>query len=221
MLKRLLVLIVLVSIGSAAACPSGDVFSLKIKKSMFNYLQNPASSRLTLYEVKDLLKVYLSEDFEDENCSEIIGNESGLSIAMILSKADAIGDDAIPRCSDGTMFGACSVNLPKYCYSGMLKYMCYGPDLQAGTADDCGCSHYETCDPDGSCRKSVISCYNDEDCGESTFVGEQYCQGSDVYRDYINFTCISPGTSGSQCSFDNENILLTSCTGYCTAGICS
>jgi hypothetical protein len=220
-MKKLLIILVLLSIGTAAACPSGDVFTHQIKKSLFNYLQNPASSRLTLYELKDILTVYLGDDFESENCSQVIGNESGLPISTILAKANAISDEAIPRCSDGTMYGECSVNLPKFCYSGMLKYMCYGPDHIAGTSDDCGCPEYQTCDTDGSCRKSDISCYSDEDCGTSMFVGGKYCQGGDVYRDYINFTCISPGTASSHCTYANENILIESCPVDCTAGSCS
>jgi len=219
-MKKTIILIIIILSGMVVACPSEEIFTQQIKKSLFNYLQNPESSRLTLYEVKDLLTVYLTKDIAVENCSNLFGNESSLSISTILSKSDTIRDDVIPRCSDGTFYGECSLTEPKFCYSGMLKYMCHGPDQIYGTSDDCGCPEYELCETDGSCRVLDINCYSDDDCGISTYVGTVYCQDNDVYQDYINFTCNYPGSASSHCSFQNQNMLIEVCTNSCSNGVC-
>lgn len=219
-MRKVIFLVGLLLISSAFACPTEDIFKFQIKKSLFNYLQNPEIAHLTIYEVKDLLEIYLTKDISIENCSTMIGIESGISISTILSKSEGIENHVIPRCSDGTLYGECSITKPKFCYSGLLKSMCYGPDMIPSTGDDCTCPDYEICDTDGSCRVVGINCYSDSDCGTSTFVGGNYCQDNNVYRDYINFTCIEAGLSTSHCTYENQNNLVTVCTGGCKDGSC-
>ncbi|MBI5347473.1 MAG: hypothetical protein HZB66_02590 [Candidatus Aenigmarchaeota archaeon] len=58
------------------------------------------------------------------------------------------------KCTDGTAIGQCSKNKPYYCDKyGHSWSMCQGPDLQNGTADDCGCPEGKQCLSDGSCGK--------------------------------------------------------------------
>ncbi len=83
------------------------------------------------------------------------------------------GGEPTQECSDGTLYGECSSNKPKYCddNGNLLDNYCYGPDLIVGTTDDCGCSSGE-CQTDGSCE--IVSfdscdqaCWNNEfDSGE-------------------------------------------------------
>ena len=55
-----------------------------------------------------------------------------------------------------------------------------------------------------------------QDCGESGYVGSNYCYNNDVYRDYVNKGC-----SGSSCSSSTEKRLQQDCPYSCTNGVCS
>lgn len=44
-----------------------------------------------------------------------------------------------------------------------------------------------------------IACYSDSDC-PSRFVGKEFCSNNDVFKNFINSSCINPGTNVSYCS---------------------
>jgi hypothetical protein len=218
MIKHVL-LLALVS-ALVLGCPTPDDFRLELKKGLFDYLQNPEYSRLTVHEVKDLMVFYLTEDIVSQNCSKAIGAASGLPIEMILSKTENIQSSVIPRCSDNTAYGECSPKKPKFCYSGMLMSLCSGPDKASGTQDDCGCNEYDVCQDDGSCSRVGISCYTDENCGESGYTGEPYCTDNEVHRQYIDFNCLNPGTGEAYCIYQYEDRLIETCA-LCENGACA
>jgi len=218
MIVRFLTIIVLLS-SLALACPPEDIFKFELKKGLFNYLENPAESRVTLFEVKDMLVFYLTANITSSDCDTVIGPESGLDISTIISKTASVHQSVIPRCSDSTPYGECSDRQPKFCYSGMLRIMCQGPDNIPGTADDCGCSEFEFCETDGSCHSTLIDCYSDSDCGLSAYVGNATCNGNQIEQQYINFTCNFPGTSGSYCDVMNSTEVLATCI-TCVDGAC-
>jgi len=56
-------------------------------------------------------------------------------------------------CSDGTLYGQCSINKPIFCDNGDPRDDC----------QQCGCSSGETCNPDGSCNLGGISPDTDGD----------------------------------------------------------
>ncbi len=223
MMKGIILLVIACMLVSGAfACPPEQIFKQDLKKGLFSYLSNPGQSVLTLSELKDLITVYLStEDISTLDCSTIVGNESGIVMSDILSKTEQVALSVIPVCSDSTYYGECSTTKPKFCYSGMLKYMCYGPDRIVGNEDDCGCPEdYDVCEDDGSCRTPVISCFSDADCGASTYYGSTFCISNDVYRHYINFTCSNSGTGEASCSYENQSVLIQECSHGCTDGSC-
>jgi hypothetical protein len=201
-------------------CPSDQVFKQSVKKGLFNYLSNPAKSRLTLDEIKDLMSFYLSTpNVSVYSCNSIAGNESGSSMEVILNKTQRIANDVIPVCSDGTQYGSCSGTKPGFCYSGMLKPMCGGPDQISGTDDDCGCvSAFQICLPDGTCTVGTVNCINDIDCGSSG-ISAPLCINNSVFHTRINFTCNNKGTASSFCSYMNSTELVMSCTA-CADGAC-
>jgi hypothetical protein len=220
MKKITILLIFLLFINIVIACPTENEFKFELKKGLFNYMQNPAASKITLFEVKDLLVFYLSTDVETQNCDLINGTESKISLSSILTKSNTIDKSTIPRCTDGTFYGECSNTKPKFCYSGILKSMCYGPDKINGTVDDCECPLYQSCESDGTCKALIIECYNDDNCGISQFVGIPICTSNNVYQNYINFTCLNPGTENSNCTFTTNNQIKETCTSACTSGVC-
>ena len=207
MKKIAFLLIFLLFINIVIACPSEDEFKFELKKGLFNYMQNPVNSKVTIFEIKDLLVFYLTADIETENCDLINGTESKIPISTILIKSSTIAKAIIPRCTDGTFYG-------------MLKSMCYGPDKINGTADDCACPEYQSCESDGTCKALTIECYNDENCGISQFVGIPTCTDDNVYQNYINFTCDNPATEQSNCTFTTNNQIKEICTSTCSSGAC-
>lgn len=69
----------------------------------------------------------------------------------------------------------------------------------------------------GECKD--VACYENSDCGIDGFIGENYCKGDDVYRDYVNYQCISPGLDSS-CKALTSSKLIESCKDECDSGKC-
>jgi len=201
------------------ACPSEETFRDNLKKGLFDYLQNPAESRVTLFEVKDMLVFYLTTNISSTDCDTVTGTLSGLDMSTINTKAASVHISVIPRCSDGTLYGDCSTNKPMFCYSGLLRIMCHGPDLILGNDDDCNCPEFELCQTDGSCQSTVINCFSDSDCGTSSLVGVPHCDGNQIVQEYLNFTCDQPGTPSATCGVSSENQTIIICAN-CFNGTC-
>jgi hypothetical protein len=208
------------------ACPDSKNFRLEVKKGLFQYLSDPNTSTLNISELTDVVEFYLSNpNTSAQDCGIITGSNSGTLLSEILGKTDAISEDIIPLCADGTMYGECSFEKPKFCYSGSLTFMCTGPDGMPGTIDDCGCPNsLEVCKKDGTCQIADIACTVNTDCGPDLFTGEFYCIGNSVYRDYMKWTCSNPGTPVAECSYLTEQKLVEACTGGKTCqegnGVC-
>ena len=67
-----------------------------------------------------------------------------------------------------------------------------------------------------------ITCATNSDCGTNGYVGDPFCQGNGVYRNYRTFTCNNPGTANSYCSTNTTAQLQTTCTSNqtCSNGAC-
>jgi len=67
---------------------------------------------------------------------------------------------------------------------------------------------------DGECV--YVECYNDTQCGNSSYVGDPFCQEDSVWQNYINYTCNYAGTGNSYCSNSTILVLKEPCgTDYC------
>jgi len=104
--------------------------------------------------------------------------------------------------------------LPK----GVSEYYCNSQGRKSEQYYDCpnGCQ-------DGTCiqnQTTNITCSINSNCGTSGYTGTYFCQNSDVYRNYINYTCLNPGTASSYCSSATTPVLIDDCAGneYCAAG---
>jgi hypothetical protein len=216
----IITLIAIILIGSTLACPSDPEFRTSLKKGLFDYLSNPAKSKLTLDEIKDLMSFYISvPNVSEHDCAAIAGNESGIMLSALLTKTERIGNEVIPRCTDGTEYGTCSATKPTFCYSGMLRPMCFGPDHSSGTSDDCGCpTPYQMCASDGTCMAGTVHCITNADCGINAS-GQPFCENNSIYQTNIGFTCMNPGSVSSQCTYQNDTVLLQPCVN-CVNGTC-
>ncbi len=83
------------------------------------------------------------------------------------------------------------------------------------------CSAGQTCS-NGTCDNINIACSSNTQCGTNGFVGDPFCQGNSVYRNYKTYTCNNPGTSSSYCSNATSAQLQTTCSANqtCNNGTC-
>jgi len=71
----------------------------------------------------------------------------------------------------------------------------------------------------GSGSAPTITCYNNLDCGSPSYSG-LYCDGTDVWVNYTNYTCLNPSTASSSCQTNINSQVNETCSGTCTAGAC-
>lgn len=113
-----------------------------LKRNLYLQLTNMPGSTISLNEAKDLLIFYLNipKLAIIINCQQS-GFYSHSQIRDIALKGMASNSTA-PKCSDGTEYGECSLNKPRYCYNGNLIDKC----------TICGCPANKICDGI-SCRQ--------------------------------------------------------------------
>src|SRR3989344_1662533 len=64
----------------------------------------------------------------------------------------------------------------------------------------------------GGGGNGTIACYQDSDCGgRREYIGDPYCAGINVYRDYNVYKCIKPGTLSSYCNVTKTSGIIMSC----------
>ncbi|MHA2023686.1 MAG: hypothetical protein ACTSWQ_08510, partial [Candidatus Thorarchaeota archaeon] len=101
-------------------------------------------------------------------------------------------------------------------------YTCNNPSTpESYCSSDIDSILKETCAEvcvDGNCED--IPCYQDSDCGSNRFVGDDFCTGDDVFRNYKEFTCHNPGTAQASCSNDIFPVLEEECADTCIDGSC-
>jgi len=76
----------------------------------------------------------------------------------------------------------------------------------------------DTCES-GSCVD--VECYSDDDCGNNSWLGMDYCNGDNVWDLFRTHTCSSPGTSSAACSFQDDNQSKEECLETCSNGTCT
>lgn len=174
-----------------------------LRKILYLHFIGEIPGSLTPSEVKDLLVFYLSINAQNltADCSAL-GANSNRPIFDMMDIGETL-QDKIPSCADGTKYGECSKFRPAYCYAGAIYSKC----------DLCGCPVNSVCGKSGKCETSGqnITCFKDVDCGQNTFAGDYYCMFDYITRNYLNYSCINPGTVTSRCVAINGTIPLTYC----------
>jgi len=120
--------------------------------------------------------------------------------------------------SSGSVCTSCTPNASKKCV-GNAVYWYDSCNVQGGLFQQCTAN--QTC-ANGACVDQTISCSTNSQCGTNAFTGSPFCQGSNVYQNYITYTCNNAGTSNSYCSNNTVAQLQTTCTGNqtCLNGSC-
>ena len=196
-------LLIFTSISNADTCEVSRTKDV-LRKNLYLYLTNPSSSPLNLAQVKDLLVFYIgiSQGLITADCSAL-GSNSNTQISNIINTGEN-ASNIIPICSDGTKYGECSTTKPKYCYGGSFINKCKSCGCQSGNSCN---SVSNNCDTAGG----NITCFSSLDCGNSQFTGNYYCSNSYITRNYVNYTCLNPGTTSSSCVSSNTQVTLTYC----------
>ena len=106
-------LLIFSSVAYAAVCEVDGV-KQSLKRNLYLYFTDSASSPLTLEEVKDLLFFYIGigEGLVTVDCSAT-GSRSNKAFSDIVNRGQN-ASDTIPTCSDGTPYGECSTFKSKY-----------------------------------------------------------------------------------------------------------
>lgn len=66
----------------------------------------------------------------------------------------------------------------------------------------------------------LIECCSDSQCGIDGFIGDNFCEGKSVFRNFKTFTCLNPGTAQSSCSSSTTKQLIQTCEDSCSNGEC-
>ena len=100
---------------------------------------------------------------------------------------------------------------------GCISFKCYTTSQWHNTTT---CSANQACQA-GQCAN--IICSNNSSCGTSGFTSSPFCQGNNVYQNYITYTCNNPGTSSSNCTNSTVAQFKNACASNqaCSNGNCS
>ena len=174
---------------------------------------------------------YLSDANKAEGFKGIarayMGN--GLPFGDVVSVADA-----------GAKMENGKTSKEKICFFGIAETSYWTKESKEIFEKDCisfvarECSSDEECDDGntstedlcinpgvrGKCEYLPIECISNSGCGADGFVGSNFCDGKDVKKDYIGFTCNNAGTSSSFCSNATIKKLVERCPFGCSNGLC-
>lgn len=67
---------------------------------------------------------------------------------------------------------------------------------------------------------TIITCIDDDDCGESGYVGEPFCSENNLFDSFVNYECENPGTPESYCTNSSEEQMTQDCDEVCIDDNC-
>lgn len=182
MVLCLFLIVFSVTVMASTGCPSKGEYRVLLVGAVNDYFTNPDHEKLM--NLQDMLKVYATHDFSQ--C--LAGGAGGMRV-----------------CSDGTVYGSCSVVKPLYCDFGGL----------VGKCGVCGCDAGFGCQADGACEQvcSDGTAYNTCSatrplfCDNGSLVSNcQVCNCNAGYGCRADGVCVAlvcaDGTLYGQCSAD-------------------
>ena len=151
--------------------------------------------------------------------------------------------DVVATAQPGTHLINGKISKGKMCFFGIAKTKFWTDDARE-LFEDCVksvliiCKKNSDCD-DGNqrtedicinpgtvhseCKNENIKCFEDSECGTNSFFVNSFCDGlggNDVFRNFLNFTCVNKGKSSSFCKNESSAILTQQCKFGCFAGAC-
>ncbi len=74
--------------------------------------------------------------------------------------------------------------------------------------------------PASQCKNTIIACASNTDCGTSGFIGQEYCVGTSIVKNFQTAICQNPGTKNAACSSSTDPKLIKVCPAACSQGAC-
>jgi|GEM_PF-2407592 len=111
-------------------------------------------------------------------------------------------------------------------YQNFITYTCQNPGTSnAQCVSNTTAQLKQTCSANqvcsnGACVNQTIACNTNSDCGTNGYTGSPFCQGNNVYQNFITYTCQNPGTSNAQCVSNTTAQLKQTCSNGCYNGVC-
>lgn len=95
-------------------------------------------------------------------------------------------------------------------------------DENNGNCDDDELCKQGNCIPKDDGNDNGIRCRKDNDCGTDKFLGDSFCKGGDVYKNFKVFSCINSGKKSSFCETQVDPLLIKDCKSSekCSSGKC-
>ena len=132
--------------------------------------------------------------------------ENGGTISA--SCTQTVGPQVVNECSDT-------------CSSGSCVTVTCNSDL------DCDDGNPESTDIclnpgqiDSQCTHEDVLCLSDSECGTDRYTGELFCEGDNILRNFVDFSCNDPATQASFCSNNIDAVEVYTCTYACNEGSC-
>ncbi len=129
----------------------------------------------------------------------------------------------------GTISSSCSQTISQRlvtdcvdsCVSGSCVSIVCDNDLECNDGNP---STIDRCEAPGTinsrCTHRSIVCSSDSDCGTNKFTGGLFCQGNELFRSFMTFSCVNPGQDSSYCLSDVDPLFIYKCTYTCSNGNC-
>jgi len=150
----------------------------------------------------------------------------------------------IEICSDTCLNGACTNQTNITCYDNSdcgidgaigspycigddsvqeyINYTCNNPGDVNSSCSNITSNITTICDDycaAGICQDYV--CEDNSDCGTDGFIGNLFCQNTDVYQYFLSFICNNPSTPSATCTNSTTAQLIEVCAIDCVNGTCT
>ncbi len=143
-------------------------------------------------------------------------------------------DEKVKACTKGCANGACNEDtctndctLGQLRCSGNYKQTCgnYDADVCNEWPASTSGSGNELCQygcANNACKPNPITCTKNSDCGTDAWTGGAFCSSGDVFQKWRTYTCNSPGTTSSSCTYSDSDKKKEDCDYAlgCTNGAC-
>jgi hypothetical protein len=128
-------------------------------------------------------------------------------------------------CSNGICKPECSSNSDCPTGKTCVNSYCIKPNCSSNA--DCNDNNVNTedkCNNPGttqsSCVHNPIMCFNDIQCGVSSFLNQSFCKEGNVFDKFVVYKCNNPGIGLSSCSSSIEDKNIKNCLSGCSLGNC-
>ncbi|MFA4952980.1 MAG: hypothetical protein WC584_02050 [Candidatus Pacearchaeota archaeon] len=136
--------------------------------------------------------------------SYVCNNPRSVNSSCSFSRAPRLIQQCVDTCSNGQ------------CANIICRNNQQCDDNNSSTLDEC----LNPGTTASSCRHTPINCASNSDCGFTGFVGNEFCSGRNVLKNFQNATCRNPGQLTSHCIIESNPLTINQCQYSCSNGAC-